>query len=463
MSDLPLGSTYPIINPLNWGYNGTVKHVVGKSGTVKLVLKDSKNDIQLHQFVDENIPSLKNGANFKLNPLLFTGYLQTMYLAGANFSKSFPVFYGREVHDFSDGGIASIDWVMNQDWQSKYQLKTGKDNTLSFNKELFQKDAEMAHKKNWPRLHPRTRFLTDEEVEMVHGPPNSEKPLVVIMHGVAGGSHEPIIRSLAQDLAKIHNHRFQVCVLNARGCARSKISNRKLYSALHYEDLDELVKAAKRGNPKRKVYAVGFSFGAVQLANYLTFKGNKVSLDAAATICGPWDVVSSCNKLNYDFWSKRLFSKAITQFLTRLVKVNMEELEVPDDFIPEHEPTIDNPNFYTCSRTNLNKMKTATSTYDFDSVFTAPSYGFKTALDYYSFSSPIKRIEQIKIPTLVINSTDDPVIGTESIPISGVVNPNLMICETNLGGHLAYLDNNYESWVTRQVAEFFAKFDELLV
>ncbi|CCH59282.1 hypothetical protein TBLA_0B04450 [Henningerozyma blattae CBS 6284] len=455
----------PMINPFNWGYNGTVKHIISQDGTTALNLKDSKGTLQFHQFVSDNIPTLRNGSNFKLNPFLFTGILQTMYLASADFSSKFNVFYGREIKNFSDDGIATIDWVMTKHWQKQYNITETSNGGMKFDTDKFETDRQETHPADWPRLHPRTRFLKKEELDLIHDDPSEfKKPLVIIIHGVAGGSHEPIIRSLAQEISSINNgNKFQVCVLNARGCARSKISNKKLYSALHIQDMEEFIKTQKLQYPNRKIYAVGFSFGAAQLGNYLGMRGENTALNAACTVSGPWDLVSSCLKLKQDFWSNKLFSKAITQFLTRLVKVNMGELEVPEGYEPECKPTPENPIFYTCTKSNVKKAKTLTSTIEFDGMFTAPSLGFNSALEYYREASPRNNLENIKTPTLVINSTDDPIIGLESIPIESKMNPNILLCETDLGGHLAYLDSNYDSWMTKQVAQFFYKFDELVL
>ncbi|QLL30858.1 hypothetical protein HG536_0A06730 [Torulaspora globosa] len=449
-------STLPVINPFNWGFNGTVKHVVGKNGTVQLYLKDEKERTDLEHFVSQNIPELKDGAQFRLNPLLFTGILQTVYLGVADFSQKFRVFYGREIVKYSDGGVSTADWVMNS-WKNQYHFdeKTGR-----FDREKFDKDEEETHFDNWPRLHPRTRYMRQAEIEQVH---SDDRPLIVVLHGLAGGSHEPVIRSLTDNLSRMGNGRFQVVVLNARGCARSKITTRSLFTALNTGDIEEFLNANKKRHPNRKIYAVGFSFGACMLANYLGRLGENTPLSAAVTLCNPWDMVLSTYKMRDDWWSRRLFTKSMVHFLTRMIKVNMGELEVPDGSKPDHKPSVENPSYYTCTRSNLEKAKHFDSVIEFDNLYTAPCLGFASALDYYKEASPVNRLPNIKIPTLIINSSDDPVVGSEAISHEQVsANPNVLLCETDLGGHLAYLDCENEPWVTKQIAAFFYKFDELV-
>lgn len=472
-------NTWPVLNPFHWGYNGTVSHSIGSQGTVKLSLKEDKvgtettneeekdgntlqeDSLPLDQFVGKYVPGLKEGAKFQLDKKYFTGVLQTMYLGSGDFSKKFPVFYGREIVDFSDGGVCTADWVMNGTWRERYQFDktTGK-----FDKDLFNEDEVKTHPDNWPRLQPRTRYLDEDELKTVHDEGHSEKPLVVILHGLAGGSHEPIIRSLTDHLSHAGDGKFQVVVLNSRGCARSKITTRALFTAYHYLDIQEFLAREKARNPNRKMYAIGCSFGATMLANYLGFVRDKTPLDAACTFCNPWDMVLASMKISKDFWSQRIFSKTVTQFLVRMVKVNMKELEVPEGTKPDHKPTPHNPSYVGFTQSNLKKAFKMNYMSEFDSAFTAKALGFKDAYDYYQHASSLNRFKDITIPLLSINSTDDPVVGADHIPTSYLdANPNVLVCETDLGGHLAYLQTDGDSWATRQISNFFDKFNEFVV
>ncbi|KAH3902228.1 related to Medium-chain fatty acid ethyl ester synthase/esterase 2 [Saccharomycodes ludwigii] len=451
-------NSFPLLNPLHWGYNGTVTQHVSPT-SVKLTLKETKTAITFNQFINEYVTGLRNGASFQLNPKLFTGILQTLYLSSADFSKTFQVFYGREVVTYSDKGISTADYVLTKEWSEKYAIKPF---TSSYNKDLFSQDEKETHLENWPRLQPRTRYLTEEEkIKYIE---NDTRPLIVIMHGLCGGSHEPIIRSLAEKLSA--SGVFQVVVLNTRGCARSKISTQKLFSGFSTGDLREFINAKIAKNPDRRIYCVGFSFGATLLANYLGEEGEKCPVKAACTLCNPWDMVHAAEKMTQDFWSKTLFSKAIAQFLVRLVKVNMKELEQPEDVNNEVFTQISkhNPSTHVFTKSNLSKAKNFKNTMEFDNTYTAPCLGYESALSYYADVTSILRVPQIAVPFLVINSEDDPVVGTSTPRIikTMVSNKNVVFCSTDLGGHLCYLDKNYDSWCNVQIANYFEKFETLI-
>ncbi|CAH00129.1 medium-chain fatty acid ethyl ester synthase/esterase [Kluyveromyces lactis] len=444
-----------LFNPLHWGYNGTVTQHIGEKGTIKLQKKDG-SEAQLHELISEEVTGLSDGSKFQLSPLIFTGILQTMYLAGGDFSKKFNVFYGRELFEMSDHGIASIDWVRN-DWKKLYELDPA---TGTYNKEKLAEDGKKTHPEGWPRLHPRTRYMDDEEKESVLN--DTSKPLIIVMHGLAGGSHEPIIRSLTEQLSNISNEKFKVAVLNTRGCARTKVVSPKLFYAFATEDLREFVQREHKRDPKRKIYAVGFSFGATMLANFLGEEGEKCLLSGAALVCNPWDLTNSAHKMREDFWSSRLFAKSITQFLVRTLEVNMNQIEwkggeKPAEISPEHYSN------YSFTRENLKKAKQFTDPSQFDDIFTAKAVGFEDSWSYYRVGSSINRLPTINVPTLVINSKDDPVIGDKCIPVKEAEeNPHVLLIETDLGGHLAYLEKNHDSWATKQVAQYFDALESLV-
>jgi predicted alpha/beta-fold hydrolase len=64
----------------------------------------------------------------------------------------------------------------------------------------------------------------------------------------------------------------------------------------------------------------------------------------------------------------------------------------------------------------------------FDEHFTAPLFGFKDRDDYYHKASCYHRIPSIKIPTLFMNSYDDPIVRKEAIGEEVFkINPNVLL------------------------------------
>ncbi|AGO10663.1 AaceriABR194Cp [[Ashbya] aceris (nom. inval.)] len=445
----------PTISPRSWGYRGTITHQPHDEGFAKLPLKDSeKGSVTLAELINQHVPELRDGARFQLHPYLYNGILQTMYLYGADFSQQYKPFYGREIVNYSDGGISTADWAM-PGWDERYAGSEG------YDKKQFDADAAKTHPENWPRLQPNTRFLDEEELAEIQ---KDTRPLVVVAHGLAGGSHETIIRALVTELMKVGKGQFNVVVLNSRGCARSKITNKKLFSAFHTMDIREFINREHARQPERKIYGLGFSFGSVILGNYLGEESDKSPLAGAVCCAGPWDMLSSSKLINDDFWISRLFGKNLVKHLTRMLQVNRNELEYEEGKDPYVEAAPTNPSAHIFTKENLDSTSHMVCTRDFDNAFTAPALGFKNANDYYKAGSPVNIVNKIRVPTLLINSMDDPLVGGEGyLPVDKLRNnKHILLCTTDIGGHLAYLDKNYTPWMAGRVAEFLSKMDTLV-
>lgn len=445
----------PKINPLHWGYRGTIKQYIGEKGTIDLRLKGEGGKlISLDEFVSRYVPGFRHNNRFNLSSYLFTGILQTLYIQAGNFENKFKIYYGREIMKFSDGGVASLDWVFPE-WEDRYIGENGE-----LDKKIFREDEIKLHPPSWPRLHPRTRFMFDEELSELR---RDNRPLIIIQHGLGGGSHEPIVRAVVSEILKYTESKFNIVVLIARGCGRSKITTKSLFSALSTNDMREFINREHKRKPKKKIYCIGISFGAAILGNYLGEEGTKCPIAGAVCLGCPWDMSSSARLVAQDFWSKRIFAKPTGNYLARIVKVNMAELEFKSGDKIKQPASREYPSNYVYTKDNIWRSQGFSSILEFDNTFTAPSMGFRNAHAYYRIASPCRRLKNISVPTVIINSLDDPIVGSEAIPYTQAQgNPNVLLLTTDIGGHLAYLDTNLNPWIAIPIAQFLYKLNELV-
>lgn len=133
-----------------------------------------------------------------LNPLLFNGHLQTMWTATKPAGPK--VYYKRKIFEAD-----------HQTYQGTY--------AVDFVVDPFEE--------NEPTLSRRTLYFTDEELASLGS--DDTKPMLVVLHGLSGGSHEIYLRHTIAPL--IGEGGWEVCVVNSRGCARSKITTGVLYNA----------------------------------------------------------------------------------------------------------------------------------------------------------------------------------------------------------------------------------------
>ena len=76
--------------------------------------------------------------------------------------------------------------------------------------------------------------------------------------------------------------------------------------------------------------------------------------------------------------------------------------------------------------------------YEFDQLYTAPTSGFVSAIDYYHKCSASHVVSDIAIPCKILFAEDDPIISSKSLD-SYALPPNVTLFKTKKGGHMGYL------------------------
>ncbi|CAK7896078.1 medium-chain fatty acid ethyl ester synthase/esterase 1 [[Candida] anglica] len=416
-----------------WGFRANLKIHQSVEDSVELKTKDSKDTEKFSDFI-KDLSIIDASKKLWLHPLLFNGTLQTIYYGSVDASSQFKIFYGREIFTYKDGGICSLDYVIPPEPKEKFD-------------QLYKENLP----EGWPRLNARSRFFSPEELKerTSHDQDlESTKPICVVLHGLGGGSHEPLIRNLAENLTTGKNKdNWDVVVINSRGCCRTKLVSEVVFSALSTEDIHEVLIELKKRYPTRPIYAVGFSFGACILSRFIAEQGESgENLVKASCLIGcPWDMVDSSDHILKSWSGAYLFSPSVTSFMVKLVKNNYKELST-------HNPKLYN-------KESLERAKKFTHPLEMADEFTCHEVGLSTGLEYYQKGSPQNVMQNIKTPTLILNSTDDPTVGVK-LPIEKVNgNPYLCMVETDLGGHLGYVQRNGEFWCSELVEEFFYNFE----
>jgi len=78
------------------------------------------------------------------------------------------------------------------------------------------------------------------------------------------------------------------------------------------------------------------------------------------------------------------------------------------------------------------------SSFEFDSLVTAPLSKFPTAIAYYRWASASNTIRDIRVPFLGISALDDPIVDSSGIPFEAVEdNEWLTFAVTKHGGHVS--------------------------
>lgn len=256
-------------------------------------------------------------------------------------------------------------------------------------------------------------FLDLDWLQYKKGNPE-HRPLLILSHGLEGSTSSRYIRGMAKFFSR---NGYTVMAMNKRGCSGE--TNRKLqtYHSGHTADIEFCVSlAVSRGY--NKIALIGFSLGGNQSLLYASGVRNKVAKEVFAVVAlsTPIDLKSCAYQL-----AKPDAKIYMRKFLTSMRKKIIEK----NKLFPEQ---LDIKNIY--------KIKTFK---DWDDKYTGPIHGFKDANEYWQKCSSLFVLNKIKIPTLLIQSRNDPFLTDSCFPNNFAARSNLITLEdVPHGGHCGF-------------------------
>lgn len=103
-------------------------------------------------------------------------------------------------------------------------------------------------------------------------------------------------------------------------------------------------------------------------------------------------------------------------------------------------------------------VKTVKYLHEFDRLIQCPTWGYPSENAYYRDASSVDAIFDIRIPCLILQAEDDPIVGMTAVPYEEVqFTPYLTICSTSMGGHLGWYETGGGRWHAKPVFNFLDK------
>jgi len=295
----------------------------------------------------------------------------------------------------------------------------------------------------WPRRLDERRFPvqarlfhTEPDVQVLIHSQTPPRPRceVVLVHGLEGSSLAPYMLSMAQTLLEAG---FAVHRTNIRSCGGTEFLCSTLYHAGLTKDLFAILADLDRQR-RTPVFLAGFSLGANQALKLAGELGSDAArlLAGVVAVSAPIDLAACCGALARP--SNRLYQWRFLSSMRKRLRLRRPALSAP---LPYDQ---------------LDRVRTV---WEFDHLFTGPSFGFTGAGHYYSTQSSIAYLDRIRVPTLVVQAQDDPMIpfAVYSHP-AFQTNPNLTLAVTPHGGHLGFLHRGSPRiWVDPVVREWIER------
>ena len=295
----------------------------------------------------------------------------------------------------------------------------------------------------WPRRFEEWRypveaklFNTERDVRvLVHiQRPLVEKPRgeVVLVHGLEGSSESKYMLSLAQALLE---DGWVVHRANIRSCGGTEFMCNTLYHAGLTTDLFAYLMDLDR-QQRGPVYLVGFSLGGNQVLKLAGEMGESARrvLAGVCAVSVPIDLRACCLSLNR--WSNRVYQYWYTTAMVKRLRLRKKVL---GEAIP------------------WDGVAPLRSVYEIDDRVTGPAFGFRDAEHYYQTQSAQGFVGGIKVPCLIVQAQDDPMIPFEIFAQSAVRdNRNVTLLAPKRGGHIGFIAlNEPRVWVDGVIREWF--------
>jgi len=272
-----------------------------------------------------------------------------------------------------------------------------------------------------PRIRLRSEDieLPDGDVTVVDwmndGPaPESGAPILVVLHGLEGSSASSYARLLLKAAAA---HGWRAAVLHFRDCGDYRNRLPRRYHAGETGDIRFFLDSLRSGGHDGPMVAAGFSLGGNVLLKYLGENGVATPLDAAVAVCVPLDLHDSARALSIGF------SKVYQYYLVKKMKSALHRK------FNRHTAAFD-----------WQRMLAARTFAEIDDAVTAPLHGFSSKDEYYDKCSSAAFLPHIRVPTLIINSLDDPFMTPAAVPPVTDIPESVSIELSNRGGHIGYID-----------------------
>lgn len=263
-----------------------------------------------------------------------------------------------------------------------------------------------------------------EKVEMPDGdfmlwdwsqpePADKNAPVLVHFHGLEGSSRSHYAEAL---MARCAERGWRGVVAHFRTCGGEMNRLPRAYYAGDSDDCEWVLKTVHARFPGAKLYSVGVSLGANQLAKYLGDRGEDAGfLTAAAAIGAPMDLVAGSERI-----SKGVNVLYADMFMSTLKpKLELKAKQFP----------------HLVSEEALRSCRTM---FDFDSIYTAPIHGFGSAMELWQKSSAKAVLPNVRVPLLLLNAKNDPFFPAWCLPGEREISNYVTAEFPDEGGHIGF-------------------------
>jgi predicted alpha/beta-fold hydrolase len=252
----------------------------------------------------------------------------------------------------------------------------------------------------------------------------------VLFHGLEGSSNSHYARAL---MAAVAARGWSGAVPHFRGCSGEANRAPRFYHSGDAGEIDWIVRKL-RPRAAGKLYVAAVSLGGNALLRWLGESQHQAEIvDAACAVSAPLDLTRGGAALSSGL--NRLYT---LMFLRTLIPKSLAKLE-------------QYPGLF-----DRDALLRARDLYAFDNVVTAPLHGYRDTDDYWHRASARHVLDDITVPTLVLNARNDPFLPSIYLPTSAAAAVTLEYPEH--GGHVGFASGPFPGridWLPQRMLHFF--------
>ncbi len=260
---------------------------------------------------------------------------------------------------------------------------------------------------------------------------NQAEKSVLVLHGLAGSIHSHYANGIIYQLEQAG---YQAVFMHFRGCSGRVNRLARAYHSGETGDLAFVVEHIRHTTGCYPYAAIGYSLGGNVLLKWLGETGDNNPLQKAVAVSVPFQLHDAANRLQTGM--SRIYREHLLAALKKTYSDKFNSMASP-------------------LNVDVNEIK---SFWDYDDKITAPLHGFDGAEDYYTRCSSRQFLKNIKTPTRIIHSSDDPFMFNATVPDSAELSPYIDFLLTARGGHVGFISGatpaSLYSWSEQKIIEF---------
>ena len=254
--------------------------------------------------------------------------------------------------------------------------------------------------------------------------------LAIFTHGFLGNSTRPY---LLGGVKAFNLANYDALAWNHRGLGGENNRFEKITTHGSSNDLEEIINYVLSKKQYTEIILVGYSKGGNISMKYAGQKAENIpsEIKKIIAISSPTDLQGSVDVMGKSgFYTER--------FKTKLIKFLLNRSELIDNQILK----------------DFSKFKYLD---DFTDNYIAPLHGFKDGRDYYEQCAAMQFVDKIRVPTLILNAKNDPVLSESCAMLDVAKHSDYIFSEVpNHGGHCGFFQPNSDGiyWGDKRIVEF---------